>query len=151
VRARLLPEWNARESGAPGGKKLKDAARRWATGGALAIDEENTLAALKKFNATPAQLEEVREQFNERRRHEGFAVWPENWRAFELFLALDDQWDVHMGAMGGVYYQGIDVRRLDSVEARVPPLPDIEVPAPRELLRQFKLLVNEAKQHLNQG
>jgi hypothetical protein len=44
----------AGEGGALRGKKLLEAARLWATGGAPSIDEENTIAALTKFNATRA-------------------------------------------------------------------------------------------------
>jgi hypothetical protein len=156
VRAGLLSQLTAGQGGAPRAKKLKDAARIWATGGAPAIDEENTLAALKKFNATPEQLEKVREQFQKRRQGEGFGIWPENWRAFELFMACGDQWTIHcipgpVGAPGIVRYQGIDFRILDSVEARMPPSPGTEVPEPRDLFRQFRLLVQEAAAHLNQG
>lgn len=43
-------------------------------------------------------------------REEAFEVWPENWPAVELFLAVQTQWKV--GALGGLFgldYAGVEV------------------------------------------
>jgi hypothetical protein len=136
----------------PGRKKLKEAARAWATGGAP-LDEDNTLAALTTFNATEQQLEEVRAELDERRRAAVVEVWPENWRAFELFSAMGTSWNrVAVGGLGGgqVLYVGLDLAQLGAIE-RWLPLEDGDDAPPdrRTLFSQIKLLEGEALQHLN--
>jgi hypothetical protein len=143
----------AQGRGAPGRKKLKEAACAWATGGAP-LDENNTLEALKKFNATEQQLEEARAALAERRRSEVFEVWPENWRAFELFAAAPWQRSVVAGLAGGkVLYFNLDWPALGDIEERwLPPDGDeCEEPAPlrRALFHQLKMLEGEALLHLN--
>jgi hypothetical protein len=150
VRAGFLPVDHAGRGRAPGRKKLRDAARRWATRGAYAVDEENTLAALKKFNATEQQLKEAREALQQRRQSEEFEVWPDNWRAWELFAALETQWRLVVGPGGGVFYEGIDYSVLDQVERRLPALDDEDLPDERTRWHQLQLLEREAKRHLNQ-
>lgn len=135
-------------SGAPGSKKLKDAARRWATGGALAVDEDNTLAALRKFGGTPEQLEQARAALEQRHISEVFEIWPENWRAFELFSAMGRQWDV-VGSFGGLVYMGLKLSSLAEVERRLQPPPGDELPDDRTLFFQLRTLEEEAVQHLN--
>jgi hypothetical protein len=41
-------------------------------------------------------------------------VWPENWEALELFLALQTQWRV-TGTMAGLYYVGLDYSAAESL------------------------------------
>lgn len=41
-------------------------------------------------------------------------VWPENWKALEIFMMCRTQWRVIAG-MGGVSYQGLDYTSLNSV------------------------------------
>lgn len=100
------------------------------------------------FGATEQQLEEARDAFRQRDRAAVFEVWPENWRAFELFDALESQWIIVAGA-GGVFYQGINYSALDHVERRMPPAPGDDVPEPRELFAQLRLLEREARHHRN--
>lgn len=136
--------------GPPGRKKLKQAARAWATGGAP-LDDQNTLAALKAFNATEQQLEEARAALEEQSRTAVFEVWPENWRAFELFAATPWKRGIVAGLGGGaVLHFGLDWPALDSIERRLPPADDDpEPPEPRALFAQLKVLEAEALQHLN--
>jgi hypothetical protein len=43
-------------------------------------------------------------------------VWPENWQAFRLFVALSTQWNVGMGGPTGIRYESIPtVLRLRAV------------------------------------
>lgn len=99
--------------------------------------------------ATREQLEEVRGQFRERRAKATFEVWPENWRAFELFAAMRTQWIKRTLPDGSVRFDGLNYQALDSVESRMPPDPAIEVPDPRTLFAQLRLLEDEALDHLN--
>ncbi|TCK96252.1 DUF1799 domain-containing protein [Paraburkholderia sp. BL9I2N2] len=70
-------------------KKLIDAARRWA---GVAVDDSRVdagvAAALAAFGARPEDVERAREQQAEN----DFEVYPENWRAVQVFLALSTQW-----------------------------------------------------------
>lgn len=143
------------ESGrAPGSKKLKEAARAWANGGAP-FDEDNTLAALKKINATEQQLEEARAALEERRRTADFGVWPENWRAWELFEAMENRWDRQFigGGLGGgrLVFFGLQLPALAEVERWLPADdPDGEdLPERRKLFLQLRLLESEALPLLN--
>jgi hypothetical protein len=116
----------------------------------LAVDSDNTLAALKFFGGTPEQLETAREQLRQRQENLQFGVWPENWRAFELFCLC--QWTILPASFGGrPYYDGIASTELESLERRFPPTDDTELPTARVLCRQLRILVDTAKEHLNEG
>lgn len=47
-----------------------------------------------------------------------FAVWPENWKALEVFMAMSTQWRVAVG-MGGAQWLGLDYAALPVVEDRL--------------------------------
>jgi hypothetical protein len=69
-------------------------------------------------------------------------VWPEQWDAVRLFKACETQWSVLLG-MGGAYYQGLDM-------ARVEPVRDwLGIAKSEELLWQLNVMANEAKKYLN--
>jgi hypothetical protein len=135
--------------GAPGRKKLKEAARAWATGGA-AVDEQNALAGLRKFGATEQQLEEARAQLEQRQRSAVFELWPENWRAWELFEVADTAWRREIAGKSIVYF-GFDWPALGEIERRLPPEDPADewLPDARQLLYQLKVLEGEALVHLN--
>jgi hypothetical protein len=70
-------------------KKLIDAARRWA--GAAVDDgrvDSGVAAALAAFGARPEDVARAREQ----QADTDFEVYPENWLAVQVFLALSTQW-----------------------------------------------------------
>ncbi|WP_372826537.1 DUF1799 domain-containing protein [Polaromonas sp.] len=115
------------------------------------MDESNTLAALEAFGATPQQLEQARDVFRQKGSDKGFGIWPENWRAFELFEACATQWTLLVSPTGRVQRAGIDYTRFDSIERRMPLLPGQCVPEPRELFRQLRVCEQTAMQHLNEG
>jgi hypothetical protein len=52
---------------------------------------------------------------------EVFEVWPENWRALELFVMLETQWNVGFSGATGLNYlvalAVIDRMKLDQAEA----------------------------------
>lgn len=41
-------------------------------------------------------------------------MWPENWEALELFLALQTQWRV-TATMAGLYYVGLDYSAAEAL------------------------------------
>jgi hypothetical protein len=41
-------------------------------------------------------------------------VWPENWKALELFLALQTQWRV-TATMAGIFYVGLDYSAAEAL------------------------------------
>lgn len=49
---------------------------------------------------------------------EDFAVWPENWDAVQVFLAMSTQWRFAVG-MGNAIWQGLDYTALPVVERRL--------------------------------
>lgn len=115
-------------------------------GGAPAVDEENHLAALKAFNATNEQLEEARAALRRSKRAEEFEVWPENWRAWELFQAMGTSWNVAVTPSGRLVYLGMQWATLDSIERRMPPDPHDDpehLPDSRTLLFQLRVLESE--------
>lgn len=106
------------------------------------------------MGATPKDLEAVREQFRQRARNLVVEVWPENWRAWELFCAAATQWDVLAvpAGLGGavVRYRGINYSRLADLRDRLLPAdPRYPDPAPRDLFRQLQLLEATALPMLN--
>lgn len=114
------------------------------------MDEENILAGLRAFNATKEQLEEARAALERRRRTQVFEVWPENWRAWELFQAMSNSWDLLFipGGLGDgkVVYIGLKWPTLDSIERRLPPDPQSDPedqPDPRTLFYQLRSLERE--------
>ncbi len=118
----------------------------------MAVDTNNTLAALEKFGGTPEQLEIARAQLQQREANFQFRVWPENWRAFELFASCESQWQIIPPALGGKpYWQGIPSTEIESVVRRFPATEDTEVPGDRRLFNQIRLLEQTAKQCLNEG
>lgn len=79
-------------------------------------------------------------------------MWPENWRAWELFTQLG--WNAVFVAspMGGgrMVYQDLKWERLEMFERLLPPDPDDEdVPDTRTLVYQLRTLEQEAREHLN--
>ncbi len=59
-----------------------------------------------------AELEGLRErQVNE---SDGFAVWPENWRAVEVFTQMASQWRLVVGT-GSAHWQGMRYEALEAV------------------------------------
>lgn len=54
------------------------------------------------------------------------------------------------GFGGRPHYDGIASAELESIERRFPPTDDTEVPAARVLCRQLRILIDAAKEHLNQ-
>ncbi|XNS32350.1 DUF1799 domain-containing protein [Halomonas cupida] len=42
-------------------------------------------------------------------------VWPEHWRALQVFLDCGTQWRLMPVGMGGVFFQGLDYSALEAV------------------------------------
>jgi len=81
---------------------------------------------LRELGASEDLIEEV---LTDEREEEAFEVWPENWRALELFLACRTQWRVGaMGAVLGLDYQGVAaVFRMKKVRDQEAMLADLQV------------------------
>lgn len=79
-------------------KKLEDAASYWVRGG---NSYSEVISDLRAFGAP----EDVIAEFEQAQKTEDFEVWPENWTALELFLALQTQWRIGgMGTFVGLDY-----------------------------------------------
>jgi hypothetical protein len=86
-------------------------------------------------------------------------VWPENWRAFELFVCLGwhklfvppVQPTAHSGGVPGRFiFEGLRWEQLDTFERRLEvPLDDEDVPDGRRLVQQLRQLESEAREFLN--
>lgn len=81
---------------------------------------------LRFYGADDETIEEV---LGDESEGDGFEVWPENWRALELFTACHTQW--RLGPMGGVLgldYQGVAaVFRMKRVKDQDAMLADLQV------------------------
>jgi hypothetical protein len=73
---------------------------------------------------------------------EPLEVWPEHWDAVRLFQACDSQWTVLLG-MGGLYYQGLDMSKVEIVRGW------LQIEPSADLLGQLRVMTNEAKKYLN--
>jgi hypothetical protein len=75
---------------------------------------------------------------------EDFEVWPEHWDAVEVFRSCDTQWTLHLGALGGLFYQGLDYRKVASVARDW-----FGIEPKKELLAQIRVMEDEARKILN--
>lgn len=64
------------------------------------------------FGATEEQLEELRAEADTQRA--GFALWPENAQAVEVFCGLGSQWRLLTGT-GATYWQGLRYEAIEPV------------------------------------
>lgn len=95
-------------------KKLIGAARRWAGADANAHVDDNVVRALAAFGACDADLRRA----NELKTDSTFQVFPENWEAVNVFLALATQWRmVGVATFGAarIVQTGIDYVALEPV------------------------------------
>jgi hypothetical protein len=60
---------------------------------------------LRSFGATEAQLAE----FSDSQKTEGFELWPENFEAMRVFMAMATQWRVGMSGVIGLDYCALPV------------------------------------------
>lgn len=102
---------------------------------------------MEAFGAPPEVIEQARAAIQA--RAEPFGIWPENWRAVQVFCALGTQWRMVAGP-GGVIWMGFPYEVLPIVEARVPPTPDVPLPDPALLFSQLRVLETTALSILNQ-
>lgn len=107
---------------------------------------------MKESGAPPDVLETARANLEAKQREQDkrntFEVWPENWRAFELFWNMQHCW-VQAGGLGGLEVTGLRWEALDTIERRLTPRPDDTVPDSRTLFEQLRTLEDEALRHLN--
>jgi Phage related hypothetical protein (DUF1799) len=101
---------------------------------------------MEAFGASPAQIEEARRAILA--RAEPHPIWPENWRAVQVFCALGTQWRMAIGA-GGSVWLGLRYESLPLVEARVRPTDGAPQPPPDVLFTQLRVLETTALEHLN--
>lgn len=91
-------------------KKLEEAAAYWARGGkhgGPTAEDDLALFGVSRETARAWIGEETEEP-------EDCSVYPENWSAVTLFLALQTQWRIVQG-MGGPTYTGLDYAAVWSV------------------------------------
>ncbi|WP_374349643.1 DUF1799 domain-containing protein, partial [Chitinimonas sp.] len=64
---------------------------------------EEERQAFRELGLTDAQINHHlgAESANDEPEPDVYAVWPENWQALQLFLALDTQWQRAIPPMGG--------------------------------------------------
>ena len=73
-------------------------------------------------------------------------VWPENWQALQVFLAMGTQWKVSAG-MNGMIWTGLDYIALPIVEARM----GVRRAASAELFTRLRIMESAARQELNKA
>ena len=115
--------------------------------------DETALDGLKAAGAPTEVLELKRAELKRSTESELVEIWPEHWRAADVFLAMSTQWNVitgHQGMNGGLHHQGLKYEVLELVER---PLPiDPEAPSPPDaatLFDQLQTLERAALKHLN--
>jgi hypothetical protein len=97
-------------------KKLERVAELWANGGPQDDSPDSPLEVIRQWGATPEQIEEWRKALAVQAQFEEGEVWPENWHAVQLFLAMGTQWRCAAGALG-VLWIGLDYSPLWHVNA----------------------------------
>lgn len=129
-------------------KKLADAARHWAAGGAAESEDasgggDEWKEELRSFGATEAAIEAA---FRDRDESAGdedtFEIWQENNAALEIFLSLRTQWRMVAG-MGGAYVQGLDYAGVEAL------LRLKRVPNRTELFEDLQLMEEAALEVMN--
>lgn len=120
-------------------KKLKEAARYWATGGKV---KQGELADdFKAFGATPEQVSEFAGKDDS---PAVFAIEPENDAAMRAFVSMETQWRVSVG-MRKVYH-GLDYNAIEPT-LRLLALPPEDWP---QIFLDLRILETEALPLLNQ-
>lgn len=73
-------------------------------------------------------------------------IWPENWQALQVFLAMGTQWRVSAG-MNGMIWTGLDYIALPIVEARM----GVRRAASAELFTRLRIMESSARSELNKA
>jgi len=72
-------------------------------------------------------------------------VWPENWQAVEVFIAMATQWRISVG-MGGTFYAGLDYAALPVVERRM----GVKAAERADCFMRLRVMEHEARRRLNE-
>lgn len=75
------------------------------------------------------------------------AVWPENWHAAQLFVAMSTQWRVTEMGNGQLRYWGLRYEALPPVLDELAGLPHVQ--PHHVLMRQVRYLEQRALHHVN--
>jgi hypothetical protein len=71
-------------------------------------------------------------------------VWPENWRAAQLFLACGTQWEMEPVGLGCLFYQGLNYSKVRDV------MEMMGITDQKEMLLDIRVMEAEAKVVLNE-
>lgn len=127
------------------GKKLTEVATAWARGHQGADDDFSGIAEdMEIAGATPGEIREAREKWEQRCREERgevdemlIPVWPEHFDAFFAFLDLQDAWEYPDGFGGGrMTIPTSEIRA--TIEA-------LGFEHPQRVFRQVKVMVRAAR------
>lgn len=105
----------------------------WARGG---VDTSEAHKDLEAFGAPKELIEKLAEES----KPKDFEIWPENWKAVEVFMRLHTQWKY--GAMGGVI--GLDYSSLPFIFEM------LEVDNKKETFQSIQIMENAALEVLNE-
>lgn len=152
-------------------KKLIEAARVWAAGTSAPADTGGTLEddqagfnivfepgpdgtdprTARPIGEAEAQQESAEWQASFTDREDGqYQILPENWLTWLCFLELSDQYEL-VGTMGGLYYAGMPVERIDRVLAHSA-MKKKHRPEAYRMLRDMAMVAkNEMNQKLRQA
>lgn len=79
---------------------------------------------LRQWGAPPEVITATQQRLAAEAQQATVDVWPENWHALGLFLALETQWNVAVGLAGarrlGLRYEAVTPLLQDMVRAEVP-------------------------------
>ena len=96
-------------------------------------------------------LEQKRAELLRSITHHQVDIWPEHWRAVDLFFAMGTQWVVEIAPSGKLYSHGLRYEALPIVESRLPPDDSGEfAPDPATLFSQLQTLEMYARRYRNQ-
>lgn len=77
---------------------------------------------MEKFGVPSEQLEDLRADIAKRAEAGVYRVWPENWRAVRIFLAMGTQWRLLAGPKS-IMWIGLDYGALAAVEGWIDATP----------------------------
>lgn len=92
--------------------------------------DETPLQALAAFGVSDDVIEEVRQHLRLEQAAATQPVWPQNWHAVKLFLALSTQWQV-VGGFGAALFAGLRYEAVPVVQSAV------KAVLPSELVRPW--------------
>lgn len=85
------------------GKKLAEAAEHWATKKSQPAVKNDLAEDLRTLGASEEDIERIVQMREQEVIDETFGIYPENWKAVEIFQFVETQWNIAIGPSCAIY------------------------------------------------